>query len=258
MTFDPIQEKRNQKYTLKELDGVFKGSGKKLQEFKEQNPTLYAQYRRDYEAMGGIGKNLSPNPQPYVKNYAPAPKQYSADELVARGRYSEAEIRAFFNSKAANDTFTTDRNLYELKREAAVSYGLFEPHEIPYVPTKPAEPEYLHRVSDELADESNIARGTTLPWAQVEQLVQQKVQRAKDKQAAADAKLAGERQAELEKLTAAQKLEQAARDKKQADADRLAALLVPAQTPSPEDPALATARAIAAEKAKAAEVPIGQ
>jgi hypothetical protein len=107
MSFDPIQERRNRKYTREELDSIFKGSGTKLQEFKEQNPTLYKEYRRDYEALGGIGKSRQPNPAPNTP-YKPPTRTFTPEELVARGQYSETEIRAFFNSKEANEVFTSE------------------------------------------------------------------------------------------------------------------------------------------------------
>ena len=256
MSFDPIQERRTQKYTPAELKAFWQGPGYVVQRLLRENPALYQELHTAGEKAGVIGKSMAPNPAPNV--YKPPTKTYTPSELVARGRYSEAEIRAFFNSKESNDVFTSDRNLYELKREAAVSYGMFEPHEIPYVPTKPAEPEYLHRVSDELADESNIARGTTLPWAQVEQLVQQKVQRAKQAQEAAASKIAQDRATELATLTAKQQADQAERDRKQADLDRLAELIAPKPPVETEPIPLATARAIAQERAMSVEVPIGQ
>ncbi len=114
------------------------------------------------------------------------------------------------------------------------------------------EPEYLQRISDELADESGLPRGTAVPWGQFEQLCSQKVQRARKVQEDAAAKLEADRQAELAQLTKAQQLEQAARDRHQADLDRLVELTVPKPSIVPEPAQLATARVIAQEKAKAA------
>ncbi len=51
---DPIAAKRSQKYTRQELDGFFKGPGRIVQEVKEKNPALYAEYRAAYFEMGGI------------------------------------------------------------------------------------------------------------------------------------------------------------------------------------------------------------
>jgi len=251
MSYDPIQERRTQKYTRAELKDFWQGSGVVAQRLLKENPALYKELHDAGERVGVVGKSMAPNPAPNVP-YRPPTKTYTPSELAARGRYSEAEIRAYFNSKESSDEFHSDRNEYERKREAGVSYGLFGPRPIPYIPTKPPAPEWRLKISDELADASNLPRGTEVNEAQLEQLCRQKVQRARQAQEAADAKVAGDRQAELEKLSAKQQADQAERDRKQADADRLAALLVPLQTPPAEDPALATARAIAAERAKQA------
>jgi hypothetical protein len=253
MTFNPILEKRNQQYSYQELKTFWQGPGRIVQRTKEQNPALYAELHAAGEAANLIGKSLSPNPQPYVKNYAPAPRQYSADELATRGQYSETEIRAFFaDAKKANELFHSDRNEYESRREAGVSYGLFKARETPYVPVKPPEPEYLHPVSNELADASHIERGSRLPWNQVEQLITQKLSREREAQEAVAAKVESDRAAELEKLTAAQRADEAVRLQKIADLDRIQQLIAPQPTKTPEPLELATARAVAAEKQTAA------
>jgi len=256
MTFNPIEDRRNQKYTYQELKTFWQGPGRIVQRTKEQNPTLYAELHAAGEAANLIGKSLSPNPQPYVKNYEPAPRQYSADELAAHGRHSEADVRAFFaDAKKANEVFTSDRNLYEQWRESAVAFGMFKSREVPYVPVKLPEPEPLHRISDLLADESHLERGTSLPWEQVQQLVAQKVQRDRQVQEAVAAKAESDRQLEIEKLTTAQKLEQDKRDKEVRDLQRLSELIAPKPIVTPEPIALETARAIAQER-KSVEVPI--
>jgi hypothetical protein len=253
--FDPIQEQRAQKYTRAELKNFWQGPGSVVQRLKKENPALYKELQDAGVAANVIGKSLAPTPAPNVP-YKPPTRQYEERELALRGQFSETEIRAFFaDAKKANALFQSDRNEYEARREAGVSYGMFQAREVPYVPTKSAEPEYLHRISDELADESNLPHGTSLPWSQVEELCSLKVQRARKALADADAKADADRQAELEKLTAAQKLDQQQQDQKQRDLDRLAELVLPKQTPTPEPIALATARVIAQEKAKAVEVP---
>jgi len=254
MSYDPIQERRTQKYTPAELKAFWQGPGYVVQRLLRENPALYQELHTAGEKAGVIGKSMAPNPAPNV--YKPPTKTYTPSELVARGRYSEAAIRAYFNSNASSDEFHSDRNEYERKREAGVSYGLFEPRAIPYIPTKPPAPEWTMRISDELADESNIERGTEINSAQLEQLCRQKVDRARQAQEAADAKVAADRAAELAKLTAVQQSEQAVRDQKQRDLDRLAELIAPKPIQAPEPAQLATARAIAMEKAKVAEVPV--
>jgi hypothetical protein len=254
--FDPIQEKRSQRYTRQELKDFWQGPGSVVQRLKKENPALYQELHTAGEQAGVIGKSLAPTPALNTP-YKPPTRTYSADELAARGRYSEQDIRAFFaDAKTANALFHSDRNEYEARREAGVTYGLFQAREVPYVPAKPAEAETLHRVSDQLCDESSIPRGSLLPWVQIEQLCEQQVQRARKAQADADAKIAQDRAAELEKLTARQQADQAERDRKQADLDRLAVLIAPKPIVTPEPTALATARLVAAEKAKAVEVPV--
>jgi hypothetical protein len=253
MSFDPIAEKRTARWTKQELKTFWQGPD--VQRTRRENPALYRELHEAGERAGVVGKSMAPIPAPNVP-YKPPTRSYTADELVARGQYSEQEIRKFFNSEEANKVFTSDRNEYERKREAGVSYGLFDKREVPYVPTKPAEPDWTMRISDELARESNLPIGTIVNSEQLEQLCEQKVQRARQAQAAADAKAAADRQAELAKLTAAQQLEQTARDQKQRDLDRLVELTTPKQTPAPEPAQVATARLVAQEKATAVEVPV--
>ena len=253
MSFDPIQERRTQKYTRAELKEFWQGSGVVAQRLLKENPALYKELHDAGERVGVVGKSMAPNPQPYVKNYAPEPKQYSAGELSALRRHSEAEVRTFFaDAKKANEVFTSDRNLYEEWRDSGVSFGLFKAREVPYQPVKHPAPEPLHRVSDLLCDESHIPRGSELPWSQVEQLINQKLSRERDAQEAVTAKAESDGQAELAKLTAAQQLEQAERDRKQRDLDRLAELIAPKPPVVTEPGEVLLQRELAKEKAKVA------
>jgi hypothetical protein len=256
MSFDPIASSRTQRFTKQELKDFWQGPGRIVQRTKEENPALYAELHIAGEQAGILGKSLAQTPQPYVKNYKPAPKQYSANELAARGRRTEAEVRAFFaDAKKANDLFHSDRNEYERMRESGVSYGLFEPRVIPYQPTKPAEPAWTMRISDELATESNLPIGTVVNSAQLEQLCQQRVDRARKVEADAAAKLEADRLAEIAKLSARQQADQAERDRKLADLQRLEQLIQPQPVVTQEPTALATARLVAAERAKSVETP---
>jgi len=251
MSFDPIEAKRIARWTKHELKDFWQGPD--VQKTLRENPTLYRELHIAGEKAGVIGKSMAPNPAPNVP-YRPPTKTYTTAELAARGQYSEAAIRAYFNSKASSDEFHGDRNEYERKREAGVSYGLFEPRETPYVPPKPAEPEWTMRISDELATESNLPIGTVVNSAQLEQLCGQRVLRTRQAQEAADARVAQDRATELVTLTAKQRADQAERDRKQADLDRLVELTTPKPSIVPEPIPLATARVIAMEKAKVAEV----
>jgi hypothetical protein len=248
MSRDSLLEKRNAEFTFKELKDWFDGNGTELQNFEKTNPTEYAKRRSTFEQLGGIGKSRQPKPLPYVKDYKPAQRQYSSDELAARGRHSEAEVQAYFNSKESNEEYHTNRNKYESMREAGVSYGMFTARQAPYVPVKPSEPEWTMIISNELADESNVPRGTEINSAQLTQLCQQRVSRERQKQEAADAKIAQDRAAELEKLSSAQRADQLERDRKLADLQRLEQLIQPQPVVTQEPISLATARAVAAEK----------
>ncbi len=252
MSFDPIQDRRNQKYTRQELTEFFKGSGAVAQRLKRENPPKYEELRRSAEEMGIVGPSLIGTPAPNV-SYKPPTRSYSAEELVARGQYSEAAIRAYFNSKESSDEFHSDRNEYERKREAGVSYGLFTAREVPYIPTKTPAPEWTMRISDELAAESNLPVGTVVNSQQLEQLCQLKVERARQAQEAVAAKVAQDRATEVATLTAKQAADQEVRNQKQRDLDRLVELTTPKPNVTPEPTALATARAIAQERAKQAE-----
>src|SRR6266478_3116493 len=106
--FDPIAAKRNQKYTREELTDFFKGSGTVAQRLRKENPAKYEELHAEAEKMNILGPSLIKAPAPNTP-YKPPTRTYTAEELVARGQYSEAEIRAFFNSKEANDVFTSDR-----------------------------------------------------------------------------------------------------------------------------------------------------
>src|ERR1700682_2639406 len=188
MTYDPIAEKRAMQYSKKELDAIFKdkGSGKIAMKLMTENPTLYKTMRKEYEAQGGIGASAFLPPAPNVPYQKPT-RQYNSEERVFRGRWSEQEIKDFFeNAKEANDLFNSDRDEYELRRLCAVSYGRLPAREVPYVPTpRPVvEPEPKMVIGDALADESNIPRGTEVTWAQLEQLIHQ----SSDGRAEADSK----------------------------------------------------------------------
>lgn len=256
---DPIEEKRNQRYSREELEEFFKGSGAVAQRLRHENPTKYAEIRKSAEAMGIIGPSLIGTPAPNVPYKRPT-RTYTSEELEARGRYSEDYCRQLFasgNGRAARELYETDREGYEDLKDAAISFSILPPRSTPRpTPAPVAAPEFTLRISDELAKESNLPVGTIVNETQLAQLCEQKVARARQAKEAADRKAAADRQAELEKLTAAQRLEQAARDKKQADVDRLVELTTPKQTPAPEPLPLATARVIAQEKAKSVEVPV--
>src|ERR1700682_1704286 len=196
MTYDPIAEKRAMQYSKKELDAIFKdkGSGKIAMKLMTENPTLYKTMRKEYEAQGGIGASAFLPPAPNVPYQKPT-RQYNSEELEVRGRWSEQEIKDFFeNAKAANDLFNSDRDEYELRRLCAVSYGRLPAREVPYVPApKPvAEPEQKMVIGDDLARESNLPLKTEVTWEQLRQLIHLSIERrAKaqdeaDKQARAD------------------------------------------------------------------------
>jgi len=209
--------------------------------------------------MGLIGPSAYGTPAPNTP-YRPPTKTYTPEELKLRGDFSEARCRELFasgSSKEATELYNTNREAYENAKDAAISFNVLPPRLTPRpAPAPVAAPEPLHRISNELADESNIPRGSELPWSQIEQLCSQKVQRERQKQADADAKVAAERQAELASLTAKQQAEQAQQDQKQRDLDRLAELVLPKAVVTPEPAQLATARVIAQERAKAVEVPV--
>ncbi len=150
--FDPIQEKRNQKWTRQELDAFFKGkgSGVELMKLKRENPTLYGEYRRAYEAQGGIGASAILPPAPYTTGTPQ--KSYTDRELFLRAKYSLAELTTFFQSNKSNNPgskeetpsslFRTNRAEYEERREAAACYGLIPespstPHRTPQARTEP-------------------------------------------------------------------------------------------------------------------------
>ena len=261
MTFDPIADKRNQKYTREELTSFFKGSAAVAQRLKKENPAKYAEIRRSAEEMGIVGPSLIGTPAPNTP-YRPPTKTYSADELKLRGDFTESYCRDLFasgNSSAAKALFETDPERYQDAKDASISFGILPPRSTPRPQPAPvAARESLHRISPELAAENGLPRDVELPWAQVEQLIQQRVQRARLAQEDADAKAAEARSAELATLTAAQKLEQDKRDKEVRDLQRLSELITPLPVKAPEPLQLASARAIAAEKAKSVEVPIGQ
>jgi hypothetical protein len=255
MTFDPIADKRNQKYTREELTSFFKGSAAVAQRLKKENPAKYQELRRSAEEMGIVGPSLIGTPAPNVP-YKPPTRSYSADELKLRGDFTESYCRELFasgNSSAAKALFEADPERYQDAKDASISFGILPPRSTPRPPAPPVvEPEPLHRISNELALESGLPPGTSVPWPQFEQLIEQKLARARKVQADAAAKLEADRQMELATLTAKQQADQAQRDQKQRDLDRLAELIAPKPTETPEAHDVAVQRAIAAEKAVAA------
>jgi hypothetical protein len=256
MSFDPIQESRNKKFTREELKAFWQGPGRIVQQVRTENPQLYFELHSEAERHGLIGKSLAPSPAPNTP-YRPPVKTYTPAELKLRGDFSEDYCRQLFasgSSKEAAELFKTDRERYEDAKDASISFNILPARLTPRPLPPPApEPEYLQRISDELAAESGLPPGTSVPWPQFEQLIEQKLARARKVQADAESKVAADRQAEIEKLTAKQQADQDELDQKQKDADRLAALLVPRQNEVP-DPAIALGRAVAQERERAKAV----
>lgn len=228
-----------------------KGDAAKASRMFRENRPLYDSLRKAAEDYKILGPSLIKTPAPNTP-YKPPVKTYTPSELKLRGDFSEDYCRQLFASgdaKAAKALFESDREAYENVKDSAIAFGILPARLTPRPQPAPvAAPEPLHRISPELAAESGLPRDVELPWAQVTQLIEQKLDRARKAQADADAKADADRQVELAALTARQQADEAVRLQKQADLDRLAALLVPAQTPTPEDPAIALQRAIAAEK----------
>jgi hypothetical protein len=258
MAYDSLLDRRNQRFTREELKTWLTGSLTELNAFKRDHPAEYAERHKIAERMGIVGPSLYKTPAPYVKKYEAPTRQYSADELKLRGDFSEDYCRQLFASgdaKAATALFESNREGYEDAKDAAISFNILPKRLNPRPQPPPApEKEYLHRVSDLLCDESHIERGTTLPWEQVQQLVAQKVEREKQAREDAEAQIAQDRAAELATLTAVQQADQAERDKKIAELDRILELTKPTLVVPAEDAALLVARAAAAElKAAAGE-----
>ncbi len=260
MSFDPIEAKRNARYTREELTEFFKGNGTVAQRLRKENPAKYQELHAEAEKMNILGPSLIKAPAPNTP-YKPPTRSYSADELVARGQFTESYCRELFasgDSKAAKALFEADPERYQDAKDASISFGILPPRSTPRpAPAPVSAPEFTMRISDELAAESNLPVGTVVNSQQLEQLCQQKVDRARKVQADADAKIAQDRATELATLTARQQADQAQRDQQQRDLDRLAELIAPKPIETPEPPQLATARLVAQEKAKAVEVPIG-
>jgi hypothetical protein len=255
--FDPIAASRTQRFTKQELKTFWQGPGRIVQRTKEENPVLYKQLQDAGVEAGVIGKSLAPNPAPNV--YKPPTRSYTPQDLKLHGEFSESyctELFASDNAKAATALSKADPERYQDAKDAAISYGVLPARTSPRpAPAPVAVPEPLHRISPELAAESGLPRDVELPWAQVELLCAQKVARARKVQADADAKADADKQSELATLTARQQADQAVRDQKQRDLQRLSELITPKPIVTPEPIALETARAIAQER-KSVEVPI--
>src|SRR5580700_5953463 len=103
-----------------------KGDAAKASRMFRENRPLYDSLRQAAEDYKILGPSATGTPAPNVP-YKPPTRTYSTDELAARGRYPEQDIRAFFaDAKTANALFHSDRNEYEARREAGVTYGLFQ------------------------------------------------------------------------------------------------------------------------------------
>ncbi len=253
--FDPIQERRTQKYTHAELKNFWQGPGYVVQRLLRENPALYQELHTAGEQAGVVGKSLAPRPASNV--YKPPTRSYSAEELKLRGEFTESYCRQLFASgdaKAAKALYESDRESYEDAKDASISFNILPPRLTPRpAPAPVAAPEWTGQITNELADESGVPRGQLWTDSQIYQMCRQRVQRVREKQEAADAKVAQERASELAKLTAAQQLEQDARDQKQRDLDRLAVLIAPKPSETPEALDVAVQRAVAAEKQTVAE-----
>jgi hypothetical protein len=259
MAYDSIQDRRNQRFTPEELKTWLTGSLKELDAFKREHPAEYAERHAIAERMGIVGPSLYKTPAPNVPYQKPT-KSYTTEELRLRGQFTEDYCKQLFASgdaKAATALFESDREGYENAKDSAIAYRILPARLSPRpAPAPVVAPEWTLRISDELAKESGLPLGTVVNEEQLAQLCSQKVARARQAQAAADAKTAADRASELAKLTAVQHADQVERDRKQADLDRLAELIAPKPPVETEPIPLATARVIAQEKAKAAEVPV--
>jgi hypothetical protein len=254
MAYDSIQDRRNQRFTREELKTWLTGSLKELDAFKREHPAEYQERHAIAVRMGIVGPSLYKTPAP--NTYKPPTRQFSPDELRLRGQHTQAYCKQLFASddgRAARELYETDREGYEDAKDAAISFSILPPRLTPRpAPAPVAAPKFTLRISDELAKESNLPVGTIVDEEQLAQLCEQKVARARQVQATADAKVAADRAAELATLTAKQQHEQTARDQHQADLNRLAELTTPKPTETPEPPALETARLIAQQRAQAA------
>jgi len=144
-----------------------------------ENKPLYDSLRKAAVAYKILDAPAYGTPAPNVPYQKPT-RQYNSEELVLRGRWSEQEIKNFFaNAKEANDLFNSDRDAYEEKRLCAVSFGILPAREVPYVakPKPVIEPEWKMVISDSLADESSLPRGTEITWPQLQQLIRQSIER---------------------------------------------------------------------------------
>jgi hypothetical protein len=144
--FDPVQEKRNQKYTREELNSVFK-NGAVAMRLMTENPALYGTMRREAEALGILGPKAIGDPAPYTTRKPQ--KSYTDRELFLRAKFTAQECREFFNAPAGSKTnpstlFQTNREAYEEIREASVAHGVLPatpstPHRTPQA--RPTEPQ---------------------------------------------------------------------------------------------------------------------
>jgi len=242
MTFDPIEAKRTARYTRQELKEFWTGPLHVKQKLFRENRAKYEELHLAGEQEGLLGPSLIKPAAPNTP-YRPPAKTYTPGELKLRGEFTESYCRELFasgNSSAAKALFETDPERYQDAKDASISFGILPPRSTPRPPAPPVvEPEPLHRISNELALESGLPPGTSVPWPQFEQLIEQKLARARKVQADAAAKLEADRQTELATLTAKQQADQAQRDQKQRDLDRLAELIAPKPIVTPEAPAVA-------------------
>jgi hypothetical protein len=131
--FNPLEEKRNARYTRQELKEFWQGPGVVVQRLRTENPALYAELHAEGERAGVVGKSMAPNPAPNTP-YKPPTKTYTAGELAARGRHSETYCRELFASgdgRAARELHETDREGYEDAKDSAIAYGILPPRSTP-------------------------------------------------------------------------------------------------------------------------------
>jgi hypothetical protein len=177
---------------VREIFGTGADGGKAQKLFLENRP-LYDQLRKDAEILGVLSPSRMPQPVAYTKDYQPPnARRFTDQEIELRGRYSEAECKRFISSsKEATELFEQDRDTFEARRLAAVSYGLVSPREVPYTPQPKAvlEPGMMI-LSEKMAIDANLPAGTKVTIAQfcdlITQGMERRAQEEADKQARAN------------------------------------------------------------------------
>jgi hypothetical protein len=158
------------KHLKSKVESVFgpKANGTLASKIYREDKALYDELRADAQALGLLGPVRE---HVWSKNYQKTERQYTPDEIRARARFSETEVRELFQRSGQDGgkrnlgTIQKDNPAeYELLKVAAQSYGVLPPRQDPPAYRRGQAPKPVEQVEDgKVSIGADLARRANLP-----------------------------------------------------------------------------------------------